>query len=323
MKFYQNMKYYREQASMSEYTLARLIGVDVEKINAWERGSQKPDAATIHFIACALNVDDAVLTDPGPLPEKKPERAEVKHEHPAFDGGVLGQPEGIYGSSKPEPEKDRIGVRIEKDDSASRVSATDGKKNSLSAAEQARLHPVFASDRKKKDSTASTGDFHIWAGKPHEEKGGSGNRIFLIVLAFIFFIVFCANLSDGESIAFPLIVLGIVVIWFSVFSKKEKEYKRIVRSTDYYLTDRKIVISTPKTELNVSFDIIKGIRIVNEKQDTKRGTIIIDTFGKEKITTVPKISEDNPEAILYNVSDVRDVFQKINAAYRNYQKSKE
>lgn len=107
MKLHQNIKHYREVSEMSEHTLARLLGVSTDTVLKWEKGSLRPDDEELHFIACALNVEDDVLTDPGPLPQKSPAKVEVKHDHPAFDGGVLGQPEGIYGTTEENREQDK------------------------------------------------------------------------------------------------------------------------------------------------------------------------------------------------------------------------
>lgn len=342
MKISQNIRYYREKIEMSEYTLARLIDVDVSRVNAWEKGTQKPDASELHFIACALNIDDGVLTDPGPLPEKPPKKEEIKHDHAAFDGGVLGQPEGIYGSSKPKPDRDRekyendqstvkkpepIAVSAGKTGSGAPASGQQSVKSpssGLSAAENAKLHPVFASDvAAAQKQTQPAGEYVVWSGKPGK---AAGNKTPLLLFTFIFavimLLVFIGTLSDGDASVFSLIVAIVLLFVFSKIKNNEQTEAEIVKNTVYQVTDRRILIKSSKEDLSVDFDTIKSVRIVNEQQNTKTGTIIFDVYGKEKITTVPKIAEMPLISVFYNIGDVRTVFQKINAAYRNYQKTK-
>ena len=325
MKLNQNIRFYREQIDMSEYTLARLIGVDVEKVRAWEKGTAKPAPGDMHFIACALNIDDGRLTDPGPLPEKKQVREEVKHDHAAFDGGVLGQPEGIYGTGKPQQEPDRARMELPKDTSVSKTAENPLKtgyipqnEKSAAAAEQAKLHPTFASEKIK--ASPSEMEYVIWNGKPRASGGTSASTVFLILISVVLFLFFIGTAADGNFSAAILIVIGIFIFVAIRLSKREKRMKEILRGTDYRVSDRRVVITTAKAEVSVNYDQLRAVRIVNEQQETQRGTIIFDVLGAQKIVEVPKMSEDAPATVFYNIDDVRGVFKKINSAYNAYKK---
>lgn len=295
MTFDRNLTYYLEKAQMSEYTLARLIGVDVEEVFKWEKNQRKPDAQTLHFIACALNIPDENLTDPGALPEKPPAKEEVKHEHAAFDGGVLGQPEGIYGTS-------------DKESKAASASTTMAATTSATAAKPASKpmsKPVFASDSENT----------LWRGSSkHVNQAGAVRNVFIIIFFFIFaMIVFGNVLPDAAGVLVVALIIALIV-------NSKKTGKTI--SKEYKLTDRKIRISTDGSEYTIPLSDVAGIRIVGEDADGK-GSIIINVLGQPEIKTLPTVDSAKPISVIYDIKSVRHVFSLINEAYYSDKKRRE
>lgn len=342
MKLYQNMRFYRKQISMSEYTLARLIGVDVEKVRSWEKGSSRPGATDLHFIACALNIDDSVLTDPGPLPEVKPARVEIKHEHAAFDGGVLGQPEGIYGTTEKNHNQTGESARTAQNSIPqpviSSTSATETETKPAAAVPEVKkvpvYPPVFASDLKnKEDKEKKSGTYPagpaggqmgntVWNGKPMQmKKNAQVVSTVCIVIAIIFLFAGFGTLAEEEPSPMMFIISVIAFIIGFKNNKENKNTEAMYKKTEYFIRENGIVVETSKTKLEIGFDKIKGVRIVNEEKDTGGGTIIFDIYGVQKITSVPKMDEATPAAIFYSVPKVREVFAVVNSAYKNYKDS--
>lgn len=275
---------------MSEYTLARLIGVDVEEVFKWKKNQRKPDTQTLHFIACALNIPDEALTDPGPLPEKPPAKAEVKHEHAAFDGGVLGQPEGIYGTS----DKDR-----------KTISTTVSPTVSPSAAAKPVSKPVFASDSENT----------LWRGSSkHVYNGNAARNVFLLIFFFIIGLIFISSFAPDAS--------GILVVAFIIALVVNSKKSRKTFSKEYRLTDRNIRIITDGTDYTIQLASVSGIRIVGEDANGK-GSIIINVIGQPEIKTLPVVDSAKPISVIYNVNSVRHVFSLINEAYYSDKKRRE
>lgn len=56
MNIGKNIKYYREQAGLSQKDLAKLIGVSNQRLNNWEKGLNQPSANYIGILCHALNI---------------------------------------------------------------------------------------------------------------------------------------------------------------------------------------------------------------------------------------------------------------------------
>lgn len=346
MLLHQNIRYYMEKTEMSDHTLARLLRVDEQTVMKWKNGVLRPDDENLHFLACALNISDKVLTDPGPLPDEKPVKPEIVHDHAAFDGGVLGQPEGIYGTSKISPE-DRERAMREKE---KRERALNEEKK-IKAAEESEKAKAVRDAIEKGNKTPQiyketssylpstsvpsvTGvrqdaktdvireddpEITLWTGMTsvrNTAKNNSGLKTFLLIIGVFIFINIVFSVDSTLNVPIFISVLFFFFI-SSLISQKQQKTNLSAKNFDiqYRLTNQNITVKIlGGGGLSIPLRSISGIKLVNETAEGK-GSIIINVIGKEPMKELPKITDESPVSVFYDIPNARKVFDQINNAY--------
>lgn len=330
MKLSDNIRYYRARASMSEETLARLLGVDVKVVKRWESGSLKPDGSELHFIACALDVEDGALTGAIPRPSEKLPAEE--HDHAAFDGGVLGQPDGIYGESEKSgdaPTENKTDTAVPPTANASGSSGASG--GALGAGTAGTDSSVYrAVPSQDMAVKMKFGDRLLWRGKPSSLPAGKNGKssvfgLFIALGIMMFVMISILNSTSAGSAMPVMIVLFIWGIFLFMIIRNILRPYTMRRYTEYYVTSSEIiVVSDTRNGEHVTRMRIRDIaqmRIVNERPGGA-GTLFFSlTVIRATNVTLPPMNYQQPAPVFYDIENVRAVRDIVSDAYSALKKA--